>query len=1048
MVGQLLLRLVCVLALAFLWPDTCLARTDTVRKDNGTATTSAALKDGWEESVILTVGQPCKVRKILIYYVSGTGTDEIRLTGDASEGTIPPSQYCFSYNTLAEATVSVQGKGWVEIDVSKHNVEFDGLDRIVIQHVVRSGGPNWGQDANGQSPVTSFQYDPVTPNPNFFNIPGIYYQARGDYMVRLVVELPFDRRPTATLIDATASMGLIGTDGKPIRSDQVSVVDWNADGYDDVCIPGQFFQNDSGRAFRRVQMPFASGPTSWGDVDNDGDVDVLVMQGFGNDQLWRNDGKGQFTNVSAESRIVNNAPGISALWLDIEHDGDLDLFFANGRSESNGNEIYFQDKLWRNDGNMTFTDVTALSKLALGEPAPFYDTWGASVCDFNNDGRTDIFVATYRIAPDRLYRNNGDGTFTEVSSATGAIGIPTTQPQYFGHGMGSEWGDVNGDGLVDLLVGNLGHPDSRAQYSNPSLVLRNTATAANPRFSNWYDMSSDGVLDWHGIKFKEMNAGLCLGDLDQDGSLDVWHGQISYDALGNGANRPAHIYLGSTDPAKSFRDITWESGMFIHGAWTAVRADFDRDGDLDLLCASGTENLKYFRNDLAKQGSAVTIRLRDTRQGKHVRAYGARLTLYAGDKQTHRWLPGTVNGGRMSQMTHDLHIGLGAAQSIDSIVVVWPGNSVTRHTGITPHSYVELTSDGMSMIVTDLRPVNLRPASGSIGIRRSDEFVWAGTSGSSARLEITPLGVPGGTPIVRQITTGSRSSVDLPDGLYSWRVVMSKGASQPWTLRVGDPVPSVPTIISPLPGATVATSTSLRWTRSTYDVEGSFTTRYRVRLQNTISKVPQIILDTITTDTTLAASGLPAAATLSLSIKALFRADDTRDSALVNLLSYNVPEAPSAVFPLNGATGVTTRPKFLWSRPEFVDKGFEVEVDTLDSFTTSTLRKATDTSLTWTPPLKAGKVYHWRARGNNLAGTGLWSATASFTTAGLTSVEDDTQTLPCNGRLELYDLRGRLLGTASSTVDLDRILSDLSGLLLVVQRTNDGIVCRTEVRVR
>ncbi|MFM8771358.1 MAG: FG-GAP-like repeat-containing protein [Candidatus Kapaibacterium sp.] len=1047
MIQRSVLPLLCLLALDVLFAMPSSARVDTVKKDNGVATTSSPLKEGWEESVILTVGQPCRLKKVQIYYASGTGTDQVKVTGDASEGTIPPSQYCFSYNTLAEATATVSGKGWVEIDMSRHNVTFDGYDRIVIQHVVTANGPNWGQDNNGQSPSTSFQYDPVTPNPNFFNIAGIYYLARGDYMVRLVVELPFDVRPAATMLDVTSQMGLTGTDGKPIRSDQVSVVDWNGDGFDDVCIPGQFFQNDSGRGFRRVQLPFAGGPTSWGDVDNDGDIDVLVMQGFGNDQLWRNDGGGTFTNVSAESKIVNSAPGVTALWLDIEQDGDLDLFIANGRSESNGNEVYFQDKLWRNDGKMVFTDVTAASKLSLGEPAPFHDTWGASLCDFNNDGRTDIFVATYRLAPDRLYRNNGDGTFTEVSSATGAIGVPTTQPQYFGHGMGSEWGDVNGDGLVDLFVGNLGHPDSRAQYSNPSLVLRNSATAANPRFINWYEMSADGVLDWHGIKFKEMNAGMCLADLNHDGALDVWHGQISYDAFGNGANRPAHLYLGSPDPIVPFRDVTWESGMFIHGAWTSVRGDFDRDGDLDLICASGTENLKYFRNDLAKEGSSITIRLRDVRSGNNRNAYGARLTVYAGGSRLHRWMPGTVNGGRMSQMTHDLHVGIGSAQNIDSVVVTWPGNSITRHTGLTPHSYVELTSDGKQSLLAQLRPVNLRPASGSSGVKKTDEFAWSAPSGTTVTLEITPRSGTNTQPILRTNIASSRMAIDLPDGLYSWRIVSAKGASDSWTVHIGNPVPSVPTILSPVQGSTVPTTTTLRWTRSSYAVAGSFVTQYRVRIQNTISKVPLIILDTMTTDSSLKILDLPAASTLSASIKALFRAEDTADSASVSFLTYGVPMAPDAIFPTNGAANVTTRLKFQWSRPAYVDKGFEIEVDTLEGFTTSTIRKASDTSLTWTPPLKGGRLYYWRSRGNNLAGNGTWSSTASFTTTATTSVYDEPATEPCTGRVDIYDLRGQLLAVASSD-GVEQHLSQLSGVLLVVSRRADGSVCRTDVRVK
>ncbi|MBU3699961.1 MAG: CRTAC1 family protein [Candidatus Kapabacteria bacterium] len=1020
---------------------------DTLKKDSGTPTSTPAIADGWEESVIIPLSEPCIVRKVLIYYASGTGTDVVHITGDASEGTIPPSQYCLPYNTLAEADVKVSGKGWVEIDMSRHNVTFDGVDRIVVQHIVRAGGPQWAQDNNGQSPITSFQYDPVTPNPNFFNIPGIYYQARGDYMVRLVVERPFDGRPAPTMIDVTAAMGLTTADRKPLGSDQASIVDWDGDGYDDVALPGSFFRNDSGRALQRVQLPIGGGPTVWGDVDNDGDVDVFVLMGFGNDQLWRNDGNGKLVNVTKESGLVNNAPCVTALWFDMEHDGDLDLFLANGRSESNGNEVYFQDKLWRNDGNMTFTDVTAPSKIALGEPAPFYDTWGASLCDFNNDGLTDIFVATYRLAPDRLYRNNGDGTFTEVSSSTGAIGIPTTQPQYFGHGMGSEWGDVNADGLVDLLVGNLGHPDSRAQYSNPSLVLRNVGTAAAPSFRNWYDLGPDGVLKWHGVKFKEMNAGMCLADLDQDGSQDLWHGQISYQALGAGANRPAHLYLGSTEPDLPFRDITWASGMFVHGAWTAVRTDIDRDGDVDLVCASGTESVKVFRNDLPKQGASITIRLRDTRQGRHAAAYGARVVVAAGGQRFHRWLPGSISGGRMAQMTQDLHVGIGAAAAVDSVTVYWPGGAVTRHTGLRPHTYVELSADGKSRQILGLRAANLRPANGAVGVAATDMFVWSADASGPVRLEITPQSTPAQPKIVRDNIVGTQAKIDLPPGLYRWKIITSSGESTPWSVYIGDPMPSLPKVVEPASGtSTLPITTTIRWTRSTYDVGGSFATTYHVRLWNVSTKTPVLALDTMITDSALVLTSLPAATKFSGGIRAIYRSASTSDSALISFTTYDVPPSPLAVFPADGAANVTTRPRFQWTRPAWVDKGYEIEVDTLPNFSTSTIRKASDTSLAWTPPLRSGKVYHWRSRGFNLVGAGAWSPTAIFTTTGTTHVSDD-ETLLCNGRVELYDVRGRLLSVSLAN-DLPRQLADVSGVVLVVHRTAEGTICQTRVHVR
>ncbi|MBL0322455.1 MAG: hypothetical protein IPP80_08805 [Ignavibacteria bacterium] len=195
------------------------ARLDTVRLDNGTAGSANSVRAQWEESVILSPERPCHVKKILVYYGAGTGSDEIRITGDASEGTIPPSQYCFSYNTLVAQTVNVTKTGWVEVDVSAHGLVIGGYDRIVVQHLLRTGGPVWAQDNNGMTAVTSFLYDPISPNPNFYNIPGIYYRATGDYMVRLVVEDVHEFRPAPQFSDVSAEMGLTNTDGSAIRLD-------------------------------------------------------------------------------------------------------------------------------------------------------------------------------------------------------------------------------------------------------------------------------------------------------------------------------------------------------------------------------------------------------------------------------------------------------------------------------------------------------------------------------------------------------------------------------------------------------------------------------------------------------------------------------------------------------------------------------------------------------------------------------------------------------------------------------------------------------------
>jgi len=1030
---------------------------DTIRIDNGVFGSTNPAREGWEESVIISPNRPCAIIGVMIYYGAGTGKDEVRITGDASEGTIPPTQYCFPYNTLGSATADVTASGWKTIMFTVQGIRIDGNERIVVQHVMSANGPRWGQDNNAQNPTTSYVYDPVTPNPNFYNIPGIYYLAKGDYMVRLIIDdTPAYRKPP-TWVDVTFDAGL-PSGSAALKSDQLSVVDWNGDGYDDVYVAGQFFQNNKG-TFVKITAPFAAGaPTAWADADNDGDMDCFVAGGFGSEKLWRNDGNGLFTDVTTSSGLTNNAPLVTALWLDLDLDGDLDVFLANGRSESNGNEVYFQDKLWRNDGNWKFTDVTASSGIAKGEPAPFFDTWGASLTDYNNDGYTDIFVATYRLAPDRLYRNNGDGTFTEVSKETGTQGIPTTQTQYFGHGMGSEWTDVNNDGNVDLIVGNLGHPDSRAQYSNPSLLMINGGVSSSWKFTN--DASTTGnVLTWHGIAFKEMNAGVCAADFNHDGYTDVWHGQISYEAYGAGANRPAHFYLGTehAPPSKHrFNDITWESGMFIHGAWTACRLDYDRDGDMDLICASGTERVKLFRNDLPKEGSSITLRLRDVRPGKNSSAYGARMLLYAGGERHTRWLPGTVSGGRMSQMTEDVHVGFAAA-SIDSVVVHWPGNVVTRHKDLKPHAFMEISSDGKSRpVLTDLKPAQIFPSHGAI-MYGDELFTWESQAPNTVieirREDSTQSIVHTGT------VSGTSYKHNLPrDGqVYSWRIKSTQPDSQwtpYWTFSVGAPKPSSVLIFNPVNGsAEISISPNFWWTEATYKMQGAtFPVVYHVVVANQeVGSQRAVYVDTMVTERALDVEALPSNTPLVCQITPINPVDPSchvrGDSAVSRFRTYDIPGAPFAIFPANNAESVTTRPRFQWSRPRAVDKGFELEVDTLPSFATATLKRASDTSITWTPPLKAGRRYYWRARGNNSAGNGFWSTGATFVTTGTTSVQDIDQQKCTITTIEIFDLRGKLLAKGPVEQRMS-ILEGLRGAVLVCKRNELGQPCGSELVVR
>ncbi|MDH7515540.1 MAG: FG-GAP-like repeat-containing protein [Bacteroidota bacterium] len=694
-----LFRFLCLPVLLMLAAN---AQTVTIRVDNGRFGGHHVGSGGtplnlWEETAILRPAGPCTVTTILIYY-DGTaaGKDTIYLVGDPSEGALPPTEFVWAYNLRMPPIVfDYPGtRGWYQFDVSSAGLRCDGYDRIVIQHRLKPTGPFFGIDDDGvSSPLSSFLFDPFTNNSLGF--PGVYYRAVGDFMIRAEVLYDFPSGATSapppppTLVDVTARVGITDENGNLLRGARVSVVDWDGDGFDDIAVGSRFFRNRGDGTFETVPLGIQASSSVWGDYDNDGDMDCYAVNGGDNDKLYRNDGGGVFTDVTAQSGLSNPRPTVTPMWLDVDNDGRLDLFIANGRRESGGTETYYPDQLWRNNGDGTFANITASSGIAAGEPAPYYDCWAASACDFNNDDRVDIFVATYRLAPDLLYRNNGNGTFTEVGAATGVRGVPTASPQYFGHGAGTEWGDLDNDGDEDLVVGNLGHPDWRGQVSNPSLIFRNEGGS---RFTE--------VHQHMGLKFFEMNFGVLLMDVDLDGYLDIWHCQYSYYPVGqnNESYRMSRMYINGGPPDFRLNDRTWHLGPRIHGAWTAARFDLENDGDMDFIVASPTDSIRVFRNEIPRRGRFLEIRLSGS-PADHVNmnAYGSRVTVYAGGAQFTRWIHSGGTGTTATQNSDLYHFGLGPVDAIDSVVVRYPNGFQRTFTTLLPDRIYRIAYDGTIM---------------------------------------------------------------------------------------------------------------------------------------------------------------------------------------------------------------------------------------------------------------------------------------------------------------------------------------------------------------
>jgi hypothetical protein len=262
-------------------------------------------------------------------------------------------------------------------------------------------------------------------------------------------------------------------------------------------------------------------------------------------------------------------PGSAAAWGDADGDGRPDLYVVNYERPGVEPGICAPDRLWRNLGDGRFEDATRAAGLVTDEPfCGRHVLW----TDLTGDGLTDIAVSNYRLDPNLLWVNQGDGTFAERAREMGVSG--RQKEGHFGHTLGMAAGDVSGDDQVDLVVANLAHPRYR-DLSDASQVLV------------WKDDGFEDLTERSGVRYAETHARPALADVDGDGDLDLYMA-----ALYEG--RRSFLYLN--DGTGRFTDVTWLSGTWTEDAWDADFADMDGDGDPDLVVAS-PEGVRLFRND-------------------------------------------------------------------------------------------------------------------------------------------------------------------------------------------------------------------------------------------------------------------------------------------------------------------------------------------------------------------------------------------------------------------------------------------------------------------
>lgn len=415
--------------------------------------------------------------------------------------------------------------------------------------------------------------------------------------------------------------------------------------YNDACqscnYPILLYRNDGGSFTRIMTGPIATEMSrtfaaAWGDYDNDSKLDLFICTGANlNNLLFHNEGNGNFTKITSGNIVNDGGNSGGCTWLDYDRDGWLDLFVTNKNNEN--------DFLYKNNGNGTFTKITGGSIVNDG-----LNDRGCSAGDYNNDGWTDILIICYQGQSDRLYKNNGDGTF---SLTLGVI------PNDNDWGSGSSFADYDNDGWLDIFITN--------NNSNNILYHNN----GNNTFTR--------IINGPGGESGPLSYGCTWADYDNDGFLDLYvsnYGSpnLLYRNLGNGS----FIKVAG-------EIIVSEMSLSIGNSHT----DFNLDGKIDFFSANNGSNSPqndlFYANNCAS-GNYIVLKLKGCNLNKS--AIGTRINLYSAGNRYIREVSG--GDGCYAQNMLWQHFGIGNATLIDSIVVKWTTGVIQRLNNVTPNQYI------------------------------------------------------------------------------------------------------------------------------------------------------------------------------------------------------------------------------------------------------------------------------------------------------------------------------------------------------------------------
>jgi enediyne biosynthesis protein E4 len=499
-------------------------------------------------------------------------------------------------------------------------------------------------------------------------------------------------------------------------------IDYDNDGWQDVFLvngtrlgglppnvnsTNRLFRNTDKGKFTDVTEKAGLVRTGWGqsicsgDYDNDGYIDLFVSS-YGTNALYHNNRNGTFTELAEKAGVANNRTrwGSGCAFLDYDRDGSLDLFVASyidldlktaplpetGPCQYKGIMVACgppglrggSNTLFHNNGNGTFSDVSEKSGITRTN-----GTYGLGVLtiDFDNDGWTDIYVANDS-APAALYRNNKNGTFTDIGIEAGCALSIDGKPQA---GMGVTAGDYNHDGWLDIFKTNFS--------GDTSSLYRNTGK------STFDDVTFPAGM---GLNTRWLGWGCGFIDVDNDGWSDIFlvnghvYPEVEKLTTEAGYAQPKVLYRNLQNG--SFADVSQRAGAAVmspNPSRGAAFGDYDNDGDVDILINSVNGPPELLRADSLNQNNWIKIKLIGVKSNRD--GIGARIKCVTeGGSQIDEVRSG---GSYYSQNDLRIHFGLGKNQRVENLEISWPGGKVDTFRNLTANQLV-VVKEGQGILQT------------------------------------------------------------------------------------------------------------------------------------------------------------------------------------------------------------------------------------------------------------------------------------------------------------------------------------------------------------